>query len=120
MSVRCVVVPPGEGAREIVVDGDLEDFQDLVCGYIEAVPWFDDLLVLVDEEGALKRAPLNRPVPEIVYATQDGWLRGPFAFVRERHGSFVSLDDDDVARLLWRFRDPADVAGHRTDAAVQR
>lgn len=118
--IRCVVVPPGEGAREIEVDNDLADFQDLVCGYVEAIPWFDGLLMLVDEEGAIRDAPLNRPVPEVVYATRAGWIHGPFAFVRAADAEFASLTDDDVARLLWRFRDPRAAETHEYVAGGQR
>jgi len=109
MSVRCVVVPPGEGAREMTVAGELADYQDLVGGYIATLPYPGGLVCVYNDEGLLDDLPRNRRVPETGALTVDGYLRGPLVFVRsDRAGEFVSLDDDDVARLLWRFRDPTD------------
>lgn len=118
--IRCVVVPPGEGARELTVPGELADFQDLVCGYVEALPYPGGLLVLFDEDGLGKRAPLNRRLPETGARTVDGYFRGPLVFVRRDGVDFGSLEDDDVRKLLWRFREADPASSHGGVASAHR
>ena len=45
------------------VKNELRELQNEVGGYIETVTFTDDLIFLVDEEGALKRRKVNPFVP---------------------------------------------------------
>ena len=48
------------GAIEIKhIKNELRDLENEVGGYIEKIKLFDDLILLVDDEGALKRRSIN-------------------------------------------------------------
>ena len=58
--IRVLYVQPGKYPEERVIEHTLAAMQALVGGDIEAVyPWEDNACVVCDDEGKLKRKPLN-------------------------------------------------------------
>lgn len=59
--IDVLAVRPGETPEMIELEDDLRAMQDFVGGNIEAVrPWSDDVIIICDEEAALKQTPPNR------------------------------------------------------------
>jgi len=51
--------PSDDIGRIIEIDNTLKALQDIVSGYIQAVPIDEDLAIICDEEGRLKHYPYN-------------------------------------------------------------
>lgn len=80
---------------EIRVPNTLQQFQDMVGGYIETVMVGEDWIVLCDEEGRLKDRPWNCEVCGIDFC-------GPVVFVGVKGEEFADLPMDmDVFRSLF-------------------
>ena len=58
-TIKVLVKDPGKAPVITEVENTLEGLQALIGGNIEAVTKKDGLVMLVDEEGKLKRLPLN-------------------------------------------------------------
>lgn len=59
--MKVVLVEPGKFARIDKIEMGLESYQSIVGGYIQMVYPYDDPVALVcNEEGKIKRLPLNR------------------------------------------------------------
>ncbi len=56
-----MVKEPGENWNPWNIENRLEDFQQLVGGYIETVTVNEELILIVNEEGKLKGLPGNFP-----------------------------------------------------------
>ena len=52
--MKVIVKEPGRAAYEAEVENNLEDLQEAVGGYIQAVPLMTDFVIICDEEGRLK------------------------------------------------------------------
>ena len=52
--IRALYKRPGKNLVEVEIPNELEWLQGAVEGYIEAVPFADDIVMLVNEEGKLK------------------------------------------------------------------
>ena len=57
--IKVLVKEPGKEFEEKEVENKLEDFQELVGGYIETVTIATDLVLICNEEGRLKNLPYN-------------------------------------------------------------
>ena len=58
--ILVVIKEPGKPAMvDPLFDNTLEAFQSAVGGYIECVPLNSDLVLICNEEGKLKRLPIN-------------------------------------------------------------
>lgn len=90
--ITVVVKRPGEKAEICQIPNALEAFQQLVGGYIERVPFTNDVSMFVDEQGRLRGLPYN-----VI------GLRGPIVFYGEpRNGEEnpVTLSDEQAAALI--------------------
>lgn len=53
--IRVIIKRPGEKHGHLAsIKNTLENFQKIVGGYIEAVPYWPDTVIIVNEEGKLK------------------------------------------------------------------
>lgn len=83
-----VFVVPHDGAPHVrEVENKLEALQAIVGGYLEVVQGIPGLTVLCNEDGRMMQLPPNRG------------LLGTWIVVRSEGADFVSLTDEDVARL---------------------
>lgn len=57
--IRIFIKRPDVAVEAIEVPNTLEALQELVGGYIEAIPLFPNIVVIVNEEGVLKGLPFN-------------------------------------------------------------
>lgn len=96
--ILVVIKEPGEPARvEPLFDNQLEAFQKAVGGYIEAVTFSKDLVVICNEEGRLLGLPFNTCVrgvyfvgPVVVCGYSDG-------------GDFKSLKASSVMDIVRKL-----------------
>ena len=59
--MKVIIVEPHKQARIEEIGRELEDFQEIVGGYIEAIYPFDDPVAIVcNDEGKMMGAELNR------------------------------------------------------------
>lgn len=78
------------------VENELHVFQEIVGGYIECLPIFDNVLCVCDEEGKLKGLPIN-----FVFAGDI--IVGDVFFCAENEGDFESLDTYQINMLMREF-----------------
>ena len=57
--IRVLVKAPGCRAKSALIANELKTMQDIVGGYIEAVPLAADAAIVCNEEGRLLRLPYN-------------------------------------------------------------
>lgn len=50
---------PGQGAVILTIPNELESFQKYVDGHIEAIPFSDEAVLIINEEGKLRGMPFN-------------------------------------------------------------
>lgn len=81
-TIRVLVKQPGKSIHVEYVRNTLEDFQNIVGGYIEAVTVASDLAVICNEEGRINGMPYNCRVRGVPFY-------GPIAFVGVREDQFT-------------------------------
>lgn len=98
--MRIVVAPPNEEAYVYKVENELEAFQSVVGGYIEAVTVTvngDTFSLFCNEDGLFKQLPFNRTV--------NGFnLHGTIAFL-DRKGE-TGLTKEEASNLLNSLNHP--------------
>jgi len=57
--MKIYIKEPDQAPRQLVIPNDLHTLQELVGGYIETVTLFENLCIICDEEGLLKKKPFN-------------------------------------------------------------
>lgn len=78
------------------IDGSLKSMQDLVGGYIQAIPVSYDAELVCDEEGRMKGYPVNRFAFTIDGDVID-LISGNFFIVGAGKDDFVSLTDEQIS-----------------------
>ena len=78
------------------VENELHVFQEIVGGYIECFPIFDNVICVCNEEGKLKGLPIN-----FVFAGDI--IVGDVFFCAENEGDFESLDAYQINMLMRAF-----------------
>ena len=104
--MKVVIVEPQKKARIEDIGRELEDLQDVVGGYIEAIYPFDDPVALVcNEEGKLNGGGLNRALYDDNGDVYD-IICGTFFVCGLGLEDFDSLTDDLAKKYLKRFGKP--------------
>lgn len=57
--ITVIYKEPGRDPVEVTVPNELRQFQSMVGGYIETIPYTKEILILCDEQGKLKMKPAN-------------------------------------------------------------
>ena len=61
--MRVVIAMPGKLAEVAEIENDLKSLQQVVGGHFETLPlWFEDVVLICNEEGKLKRMEPNRAI----------------------------------------------------------
>lgn len=91
--MRAWLKAPGEPGHTVIIVDELELLQQIVRGYIEAVTFDDDLVIICDEEGRLKNKPYNCTIAGVDFV-------GTILAVGTEGSIFASISDEAVAYLL--------------------
>lgn len=106
--MKVVIVEPHKKARIEEIGRELEDLQEIVGGYIEAIYPFDDPVALVcNDEGKLMGAELNRALYDDRGNVYD-IICGTFFVCGLGLEDFDSLTDDLARKYLKLFGKPED------------
>lgn len=106
--IRVLVIEPGKNPEEREIDNDLKTMQELVGGFIEAVPMkfryadteeTDRVDLICNEEGKIFDMPRNRYIPELNYDV----VCGTFFLAGVGGEDFTSLTEDQIKRLKRKF-----------------
>ena len=106
--MKVVMVEPNEAPIVMEITNQLDDMQETVGGLIEEVYKFeDDAVIIANEEGKIKRMPLNRVIRNKEGKVID-LICGPFficyaPFESER---FLSLSDEMAEKYKEMFKTP--------------
>jgi hypothetical protein len=86
----------GENTKITDIENDLQSLQNLVGGYIEALPLTKDVLLICNEEGKLKGLPVNF---NIVINGKIESIVGNVFFVGKNDSDFDSLTNEQIIIL---------------------
>lgn len=92
--MRILYKEPGKAPTTMVISPDLGLMQQLVDGYIETIRISDKTVLIVNEEGKLKKMD-----PNFILAVEDKveLIVGPAIFCGE---NFASLPDDELDQIM--------------------
>ena len=124
--IRVVVCRLGERAEVTEIEDNLRSMQAVVGGLIQEYfpfhsdtdPRYDDLAMIVNDEGKLMRLPPSRAVFD-----EDGHVQhviaGPFfiCYAPVESETFLSLPDDLAEEMRRKFDKPELI--YRTDEGIQ-
>ncbi len=104
--ISVVIVEPGKEPYAAEIGTELEDMQRVVDGYIQVIyPFDDEAAIVCNEEGKLRRLPLNRAL-----RNEDGEIceviAGTFMIVGEGEEDFISLSKEQIQTYIERFKNP--------------
>lgn len=91
--IRVLYKQPGRMVRPMLIQNDLKRFQALVGGYIEPVNVLKDVVMIVNEEGKLKKME-----PNFLYGFD--MIVGPAIFCRAERDKLVSLTEDQMEAVM--------------------
>jgi len=96
--ITVLVKNPGEAPKIREIDNSLTQLQLIVDGYIEAVGFTDEIIIVCNEEGKLKGLSPN-------FYFRGDCIVGTVVFVASgEDGEFDSLDEYQIAeicKILW-------------------
>ena len=92
--MKAIVKRPNEKLETIEVGNELEKLQQLVGGYIETIPYKDNIIILLDEEGKLKDSEDN------IVVSKYGMLVGNIIFIGTEGEDFTSLTEAQIQGIL--------------------
>lgn len=94
--IRVVIIEPDKPSYRKTIPNTLEAFQDIVGGYIEVVPLYGNIRMIVNEEGKLLSLPKNKAATELYHKISD-YIVGTAIITATRGEDFVSLDNVTAA-----------------------
>lgn len=105
-SIQVVIVEPGLEPRVENIRNELRVLQSVVGGHIEMINPFDDnVAIICNEEGKLRRLPHNRTLRDEQGRLLDSLL-GTFFVTGVGAEDFCSLTDEQAARYMEVFKTP--------------
>lgn len=104
--LQVLLVEPGKNPKEITIDSDLEDLQEVIGGHIELAYYYNDpVVILCDEEGKLKGQPLNRAIHGADGGIKD-IMAGTFLVCGDGEEDVESLSDELMEKYKAIFEKP--------------
>lgn len=106
--MKVVMVEPNEAPIVMEITNQLDDMQETVGGLIEEVYKFeDDAVIIANEEGKIKRMPLNRVIRNKEGKVID-LICGPFfiCYAPFESENFLSLSDEMAEKYKEMFKTP--------------
>ena len=105
-TITVLLVEPNQHPRAVELGTELEDLQNAVGGYIEAVYPFDEpVALIVNEEGKLDGLPLNRALRDDDGEIYD-IIAGPFLVVGLTEDDFGSLTPEQIKSFEEKYHSP--------------
>ena len=99
--MKILIVEPCKSPREADIPHTLEAMQNVVGGYIQAIyPWEDQVALVCDEEGLLKRSPFNRLI------SPENPVFGTFFLCGLAEESFSDLPQAMIEKYAQLLRTP--------------
>ena len=80
------------------IEGELNEMQEIVGGYIECFPMTDDILCVCNEEGKILGLPIN-------FNFNRAYICGNVFFVASGCEEFESLTDEQVYTIMEVFEE---------------
>lgn len=93
--IKVIVKKPGKSPYEAFIKNELKEYQAIVGGYIEVVP-YNNFLLVCNEEGKLLSLTPN-------FFFGNDLICGTVFFVAEDGENFASLDDKQIKYLMDKF-----------------
>ncbi|MCT4662791.1 MAG: DUF3846 domain-containing protein [Tissierellales bacterium] len=90
--MKVIMKKVGEELEPIEVSNNLSELQKLVGGYIECIELFDSVVLLCDEDGSMKKLPVN-------FSIRDVALVRNVIFLRLEDGEFTSIKENDLETI---------------------
>lgn len=104
--LEVLLVKPGEYAKFTEIDAGLSSMQEVVGGYIEALHYFDEPVVIVcNEEGKINGLELNRAIKDDNGKIVD-IVAGTFFICGEGYENFASLPVEHREKFEKMFKNP--------------
>lgn len=104
MSVKILLIKPGENPEVMEVEDVLASYQKLVGGYIEMVYLTDDVALICNEEGKIMGLENNRNfnLPHFKDNVVGNII---IVGIDDSSGEFVSLNASQIGRFVNAFSD---------------
>ena len=109
--LKIILCEAGKEARVVEIEDSLKSFQNIVGGFIEEyAPFEDDVALICDDEGKMKRLPLNRAVRDEDNSIIDV-IAGDFfiCYAPIWSEKFLSLPEDLEKKYMEMFRWPEQI-----------
>ena len=113
--LRVILCKPGETAKVVEIEDELESMQDLVGGliepydpfYSETDPRYENVILVCNEEGKLMQLPLNRAIVDEDGRVMDV-IRGSFflCYAPVESERFLSIPPDLEEEFLRKYELP--------------
>lgn len=104
--IKVLLIEPGKKPQEVEVDNNLQSFQNIVGGYIQAVyPYRDDVALICNEEGKIYHMPLNRALRSEEGQIYDV-IAGPIIITGLTDEDFGSLTPDLLEKYYTVYESP--------------
>ena len=100
-TIRILYKAPGLPPEWREVPAELDTYQDLVGGYIVAVPWNDKYWMVCNEDGKLQGLEIN-----FFWREAQDVIVGPVFFVAECDEDFASILDDEFEHDIAVYTEP--------------
>ena len=94
--MKVVIVEPGKPGYVKDIEDKLENLQQIVGGYIEAITLKPGVVLVCNEEGKIKGLPINRDIGF-------DYICGTFFICGTKGEDFASLNDIQVETYLNAF-----------------
>ena len=94
--ITIIVKEPGKKAYSKEIEDELEEYQKILGGYLEAVGWDDNQILLCNERGKLKGLEPNLLVPGDI-------IVGNVIVVGTESEEFRSLTEFEVKQAIKRL-----------------
>lgn len=105
-TITALLVAPNEHPKVVEISTRLEDLQQAVGGYIEAIyPFDDDVSLIMNEEGKINGLPLNRALRNENHEVYD-IIAGSFLVMGLTDDNFGSLSKEQISKYEGMFHQP--------------
>ena len=94
--MKVIIKNPLESPCIAEIKGGLEEYQNIVGGYIEAVSMTDEILLVCNEEGKLQELPYN-------FTLGSDNIVGSVFFVGVGGENFRSLTEQEILEIIGWF-----------------
>jgi len=96
--MKVITKQPDENAQVTELEGGLSSLQHVVGGYIEAIDFINDSVLICNEEGKLNGLPVN-------FIFGNDFIVGPVIICGTSDEEFTSLSEDQIKCIMRHLND---------------